>query len=636
MNLTHQLLHRIADPTLTHEERARLRCESAKQLEETGNYEAAREIMGELWQGVGTRPALEGLDQWTAAEVILRAGVLTGWIGSCKQIEGTQETAKNLISESLTRFKALGDINKVAEAQIEIADCYRRQGAFGEARVWLREALDLLNAGENENSEVKALALLRLTTVERSANRLNDALHIHIEAAPLFERSTNHALKGKFHNGFGLVLKDLGTAERREDYIDRALIEFAAASFHFEQAGHSRFQAYVENNLGFLYGMIHKFQQAHEHLDRAQALFTGMKDKAHIAQVDDTRARVLLKEGRVAAAERLAHAAVQALEGGDQQFLFAEALITHGIALARLGRQQLAHLTLQSAVEVAQGAGDPETAGRAALAMIEELSERLTNDDLSVTYQRATDLLADSRDQATLLRLCIAASRALFLTGVSPAPPDWKEVSLTKAVSRYERSLIERALKESGGMVTRAARLLGQKHNTLIGKLNTKYPDLLPQRTPAKQRKHSLMFIHDDDKEIQPLVILHVEDEAMVADTVKEILEMEGWAVETCGEATYALKLLRGETHYDVLIFDNKLPDVSGVELIRRARQMPHRQHTPIIMLSASDIGKEARRAGANVFLKKPDDMHAIAETIAQLLARQAKHRGKQNAQKTK
>jgi transcriptional regulator with GAF, ATPase, and Fis domain len=93
--------------------------------------------------------------------------------------------------------------------------------------------------------------------------------------------------------------------------------------------------------------------------------------------------------------------------------------------------------------------------------MIEELGERLTNDDLSVTYQRATDRLADSRDQATLLRLCTAASRALFLTGVSPAPPDWKEVSLTKAVSRYERSLIERALKESGGMVTRAARLLG-------------------------------------------------------------------------------------------------------------------------------------------------------------------------------
>jgi tetratricopeptide (TPR) repeat protein len=438
-----------------------------------------------------------------------------------------------------------------------ILKSYRRQVALGEARVWLREALDLVSASDNRSSEVKALALLRLTTVERSANRLNNALRIHLEAAPLFERTTNHALKGKFHNGFGLVLKDLGTAERREDYIDRALIEFAAASFHFEQAAHSRFQAYVENNLGFLYGMIHKFPQAHEHLDRAQALFTNMKDKAHIAQVDDTRARVLLEAGRVAEAERLAHAAVQALEGGDQQFLFAEALITHGISLARLSRQQLAHLTLQSAVEVAQSAGDPETAGRAALTMIEELGEHLTNDDLSVTYRRATDLLVDSRDQATLLRLSTAASRVLFLTGVSPVPPDWKDFSLTKAMRRYEKGIIQRALKDAGGIVTRAARLLGQKHNTLIRKLNAKYPDLLPQRTPAKQRKHSLIFINDVDKETRPLVILHVEDEAMVADTVKELLETEGWTVETCREATHALKLLQGETHYDVLIFDN-------------------------------------------------------------------------------
>src|SRR4051812_18683299 len=37
------------------------------------------------------------------------------------------------------------------------------------------------------------------------------------------------------------------------------------------QSGHTRYQAYVENNLGFLFGTIRKFSEAHEHLDRAQA-----------------------------------------------------------------------------------------------------------------------------------------------------------------------------------------------------------------------------------------------------------------------------------------------------------------------------------------------------------------------------
>jgi tetratricopeptide (TPR) repeat protein len=115
-------------------------------------------------------PCTGGMDQLTAAEVTLRAGVLTGWIGSCKQIEGAQETAKNLISESLTKFEALGETEKVAEAQTEAAYCYWRQGSLHEARVWLQEALGRLpDDKDKEVNEVRAVALLRLAIVENSA-----------------------------------------------------------------------------------------------------------------------------------------------------------------------------------------------------------------------------------------------------------------------------------------------------------------------------------------------------------------------------------------------------------------------------------------------------------------------------------
>src|SRR6185295_13756710 len=103
-----------------------------------------------------------------------------------------------------------------------------------------------------------------------------------------FEGLTNNVLKGKFHHLYGTALKNLGIAEQRQDYIDQALIEYAAASFYFEEAGLSRHQACVENNLGFLFGTIEKFNEAHDHLDRAQALFTTLKDKVHLAQVDET------------------------------------------------------------------------------------------------------------------------------------------------------------------------------------------------------------------------------------------------------------------------------------------------------------------------------------------------------------
>lgn len=129
MIIQSQLIHQIADPTLTHDERTLLRCQLSKELEEIGNYEAAREAMGELWQRVGERPNMEGLEQATAAEVLLRAGVLTGQIGSVKLIENSQELAKNLISESIPSFEALGDSKKVAEAQTELAQCYWREAS---------------------------------------------------------------------------------------------------------------------------------------------------------------------------------------------------------------------------------------------------------------------------------------------------------------------------------------------------------------------------------------------------------------------------------------------------------------------------------------------------------------------------
>src|SRR5713101_5655323 len=101
MYLATAILHELDNPDLTRTERARLRCRLAKQYEQAGEYEAASEAMADLWQGVGARPMLEGLDNETKAHVLLRVGMVTGWIGSAEQIEGSQEAAKDLISESL-------------------------------------------------------------------------------------------------------------------------------------------------------------------------------------------------------------------------------------------------------------------------------------------------------------------------------------------------------------------------------------------------------------------------------------------------------------------------------------------------------------------------------------------------------
>jgi DNA-binding NtrC family response regulator len=406
MNLASHLLRLSDNPALGHVELARIRCELAREQEEAGNYEAAREAMGELWQRIGERPRLDHLDEQTAAEVLWRAGTLSGWIGSARQVEGAQEIAKDLISESAARFEAGGEREKAAEANIDLAICYWREGAFDEARVTLSAALSCLS---DKDVEQRARLFLNSAVVERSAKRFNDALLILSEAAPVFEASRSHAIKGKFHHQLATVLKNLGTAENREDYIDRALVEYSAASFHFEQAGHTRFRAAVENNLGFLFLTIGKFAEAQEHLDHSRRLFAGLKDSVHTAQVDETRARAFLAQGSNSRAEEIARSAVRTLERGDEPSLLSEALTTMGTALARMGRFETARAALQRATEAAHRAGDVESAGIAALCMIEELSDGLSARERIEIYERADDLLAGSQQPAILARLRRAA-----------------------------------------------------------------------------------------------------------------------------------------------------------------------------------------------------------------------------------
>ena len=117
-----------------------------------------------------------------------------------------------------------------------------------------------------------------------------------------------------------------------------------------------------------------------------------------------------------------------------------------------------------------------------------------------------------------------------------------------------------------------------------------------------------------------PITILYIEDYRLLRVTVQETLEMEGWQVDVCEDGIRALAKIESERHYDALLVDNALPGVHGLELVRQARGFEHRKRTPIILISASECELEARDAGADVFLKKPDDINKIVQTIARLL----------------
>lgn len=413
---------------LTPEERTLLQCcHKARDLEQVGDYESACLALSKWWPLTSKRPRTDGLALLAAAELLLRAGALISRLVSSKQTQGSEVNAKELISESISLFEQAEQEVKAAEARAELGWCYWREGDFEGARSLLQQALKAMGHG-TDGFMARAVALIYAAVVELDSGHPAIALELLKETAPLIDSCDSQALKGSLHNNLGLVYKELGQRTDQEDFFDQAMIAFTAACYHFSQAKAKRLFAKSENNLGFVFFLLGKFDKAAGRLRRAHKCFVEFADAGTAAQVKDTQARLHLAQGHCEEAKRVAAEAVRVLEAGERPAVLAEALTTWGVALARSGCFDESRETLERAVKVAEEARAWETAGLAALSAFEELSERLSFVEARKLYERARFLLVRTRHFDTPRRRLdkaggriIAATRMWESYPVSPA-----------------------------------------------------------------------------------------------------------------------------------------------------------------------------------------------------------------------
>ena len=474
---------------LSRDEEALSRCEIALEQRDNETPQGALEIMRPLWRGVGTRPDTQGLQPETAAYVFFCTGTLTGWIGSRHQIKDAQETARNLITESITYYESHNLKREAAEARSEIAYCYWREGQVNEARIMLHEALERLPP----RGLKRARALLKLVDVEHSAARHYDALKILTDNNAVFTSIRHLWSKRSYHNELAITWRTIGTAENQPEYFQRALTEYKAAEHQFKLAKNHVYRASIKNNEAVVLTKLGRFKEAHKHLDQAREITVRFKHRTLTAQFDSTRAELLITEGRFKDAEAVARRAATALEKAGHRCWLADALILQATALARLEKQIRAQVTLQRAIEVAHEADALNKAGLAALTMIEEV-DRLSPDTLQAAYQQARDWLADSQSLDVLSRLNAAAGKLAASVRRELSRDEAVDILLTKPYDldqkllEYEHDLIKQALIQSDGKVTHAAKLVGKTYQGLAHMIETKHPDLIPIRTPVRRR----------------------------------------------------------------------------------------------------------------------------------------------------
>jgi signal transduction histidine kinase/FixJ family two-component response regulator/predicted negative regulator of RcsB-dependent stress response len=375
-------------------------CSLAREKLELGDYDAGCSALHPWWT-IGEWPKQSGLTQPAAAELLLTAGTLNGWVASTTETAGGQKSAERLLSGAIALFEHAGATVRSAEGRVELGFCYYRQGLFDLARQTLRSSLNDLTDSE---IEMKAIAIIRLASVERHASRLHDALSLLKELARDID-SLSQWTKGRFHLESATTLKNLGIAENRDVYYDRALGHYRDALQHFEKIGNRRYTAIVENNRGHLLSALSRFDEAQRHLERARKLFDGLGDSVRRAQVDETLAQLYLGSKEHEMALRSVCRAVETMETTGEEALLAEALTTHGLVLCRLGRRHEAKPVLERAARVAERCGDNEGAGKPLLILIEEMCEQLGEDERQEIGAQASQLLANSQHAATCERL---------------------------------------------------------------------------------------------------------------------------------------------------------------------------------------------------------------------------------------
>ena len=117
-------------------------------------------------------------------------------------------------------------------------------------------------------------------------------------------------------------------------------------------------------------------------------------------------------------------------------------------------------------------------------------------------------------------------------------------------------------------------------------------------------------------------MILLVEDNLLIRELVREILEIAGYEVVEACDGNQALRMT-AETPPSLVLLDIQLPELDGYTVLRHLRRDPRFNGIPVIALTAYAMQSDRRKileAGFDCYMTKPIDRASLLENIHSLL----------------
>ena len=117
--------------------------------------------------------------------------------------------------------------------------------------------------------------------------------------------------------------------------------------------------------------------------------------------------------------------------------------------------------------------------------------------------------------------------------------------------------------------------------------------------------------------------ILIVDDDESIRNTVKIILEDEGYSVDLASTGNEAIKMTE-KTAYNVALLDIRLPDMEGVELLKLIKDnVPRTRKIMVTGYPSMQNAITALNKNADAYLVKPVDVEKLLNTVKDQLRQQ-------------
>lgn len=121
--------------------------------------------------------------------------------------------------------------------------------------------------------------------------------------------------------------------------------------------------------------------------------------------------------------------------------------------------------------------------------------------------------------------------------------------------------------------------------------------------------------------------ILVVEDDPIIMQLVKDVIEEEGYSVVSAEDGSEAFKILQRDDKFVAGIFDVKMPMIQGTDLLRHMQTEKRLRKIPVLIMTSEQsvaIQSESLSAGAAIFMPKPFTRVTLQTMFRALISRKA------------